>query len=274
MLIVIACHWPLVTFAQLKLLPDMQPQQIFAGTLQTIGVVWRNTGDMKAETDIHARIIQTSYATAFPLAEAPWKKLEVLPQQTVLESAQLEFPVVKAETKFLVQWLDTTNHVLGKTEVLVYPTNMLDELKLLVDDGASNLGVLDPHEILKPTLNHSAIKYLDLAETQMNAFKGKLAIIGPCRSDDPEWNGLADRISKLAKNGTPVVWIQSPRKEQGKIWPTFYSVPQNQAVVLVVELGLVTDLSEKPQSQLNLINLCKLALNPLPPTLPGLSPQP
>jgi hypothetical protein len=48
--------------------------------------------------------------------------LRVLPQQTVLESAQLEFPAVKTETKFLVQWIGR-NDVIGKMEVLVYPTN-------------------------------------------------------------------------------------------------------------------------------------------------------
>ena len=124
---------------------------------------------------------------------------------------------MKAETKFLVQWLDATNHVLGKTTVLVYPTNLLGELKLLVDESADNLGVLDPHEILKPTLNHSAIKFVDLAETELDTFTGRLAIVGPCGSDDPEWNGLADRISKLAKKGTPVVWIRLPPKKQDKI---------------------------------------------------------
>lgn len=274
MLLVVACQWPLVTFAQLQLCRDAQPQQVFAGDARPVAIVWRNAGDKTVEADIRAQIIQTSSATAIPLFEAPGIKLEVLQQQTVLESAQLDFPAVKAETKFIVQWLTNSNSVLGKTEVLVYPTNLLAELKLLVDESANNLGVLDPAQALKPTLKYSAIKFVDLAETELNNFKGKLAIIGPCRPEDPEWTGLADRISRLAKKGTPVVWIQSPPKQQGKIWPSFYIVPQNLAVVVVVQPGLVTDLSEKPQSQLNLIYCCKLALNPQLPVLPDLSPQP
>ena len=59
---------------------------------RTVTGFWRNTGDKTAEADIRARIIQTSSATAIPLVDAPWKKLEVLPRQTVLESAQLDFP--------------------------------------------------------------------------------------------------------------------------------------------------------------------------------------
>lgn len=263
-----------ITSAQPKLISDAAPQCVFCGQSRNIAVVWRNPGNVIVGAEIRARILQTSSATAVLSGEAPWKKLDVLPQQTVLESAQLDFPAVRAETKFLVQWLDATNQVLGKTAVLVYPTNLLDELKLLADESANNIGVLDPQSQIKPALKCSAVKFVDLAEAELDAFTGKMAIVGPCRPDDPEWNGLADRISKLAKNGTPVVWIQSPPKQQGQIRPSFYIVPQNRAVVVVVQPGLVADFADNPQSQLNLICLCKLALHPQPPTLPDLSAQP
>jgi hypothetical protein len=272
MLLVIACCWPGAAFAQLQLLPDKEPQCIFAGDERKITLVWHNAGDKVSEAEIRARILQTSSATMVQLSEAPWKKVQVLPQQTVLESAQLDFPPVKAETKFLVQWLENSNSVIGRTEVLVYPTNLLDELKLLVNEGETNLGVLDPQKQLKPALKSSATKFVDLEEMNMDDFSGKLAIVGPCDSDDPEWNGLASRISKMAQNGTPVVWIQSPPRKQGGIRPSFYSVPKNQTVVVVVQPELVADLPDNPQSQFNLIYFCKLALNPQPPVLPGLSP--
>ena len=63
----------------------------------------------------------------------------------------------------------------------------------------------------------------------MDFFHGKLAIVGPSGPDDPEWNGLADRISKLAQKGTPVVWIQSPPRKRDKIWPSFYIVPEKSS---------------------------------------------
>jgi hypothetical protein len=274
MMFVIACCWPGAALAQLQLLPDKEPQRVFAGDERKITVVWHNAGDKTVDAEIRARIFQTSSATMVQLGETPWKKLRVLPQQTVLESAQLDFPVVKAETKFLVQWLENSNNVIGKTEVLVYPTNLLDELKLLVEEGEKYLGVLDPQRKLKPVLTSSAVKFVDLEETALDDFPGKLAVVGPCSSDDPEWNGLANRISKLARNGTPVVWIQPPPKKRDKIQPSFYIVPQGRAVVVVVKPELVVNLQTNPQSQLNLIQFCKLALNPQPPTLPDLSPQP
>jgi hypothetical protein len=272
--LVVACSCPGTALAQLQLLPDKEPQRVFAGDTRNIVLVWHNAGDKVSDVEIRARILQTSSATAIRLGEMPWKKLQVLPRQTVLESAQLDFPPVKAETKFLVQWLENSNSVIGRTEALVYPTNLLNELKLLVDEGEKNLGVLDPKKQLKPALKSSAVKFVDLEETAVDDFSGKLAIVGPSNPDDPEWNGLASRISKLARNGTPVVWIQSPPKKRDKIQPLFYIVPQSRAVVVVVQPELVADLPDNPQSQLNLIYFCKLALNPQPPALPDLSPQP
>ena len=274
MLFVVACCWPWAALAQLQLLPDQQPQCVFPGDARKVAIVWHNPGDNTAGAEIRARIFQTSSATTVRLGEAPWKKLQVLPRQTVIESALLDFPAVKAETKFLVQWLEGSDSVLGRTEVWVYPTNLLDELKVLVDQGERNLGVLDPKNLLKPALKSSAVKFVDLAETGLDDFSGKLAMVGPCGPDDPEWNGLASRISKLAQKGTPVVWIQSPPQKRDKIQPSFYSVPQSRAVVVVVQPELVADLVDNPQSQLNLIYFCKLALNPPPPALPDLSSQP
>jgi hypothetical protein len=119
--------------------------------------------------------------------------------------------------------------------------------------------VLDPKNQLKPALKSSAVKFVDLAETGLDDFSGKLAMVGPCGPDDPEWNGLATRISKLAQKGTPVVWIQLPPPKRGGIWPSFWTVPKNQAVV-VVQPELVANLPDNPRSQLNLIYFCKLAL--------------
>jgi hypothetical protein len=265
---------PIAAYGQLELITNKEAQCVFAGDAQKISIVWHNPGDNTMDADIRMRLLQTSSATTVRLGETPWKTLHILPRQTVLESAQLDFPAVEAETKFLVQWLVNSNSVVGRTEVRVYPTNLLDELKLLVDEGGKNLGVLDPKNQIKPALKSSAVKFADLAETGLDDFSGRLAIIGPCGPDDPEWNNLANRISKLAEKGTPVVWIQSPPPRRAGIWPSFWTVPKNQAVVVVARPELVAALPDNPQSQLNLIYFCRLALNPTPPALPDLSPQP
>ena len=143
-----------------------------------------------------------------------------------------------------------------------------------MDESEDNLGVLDPHNQLKPALKHSGIHFVDLEQTEMDSFHGKLAMVGPCGPDDPEWRGLADRIARLAKNGTPVVWIQLPPPKRDKMWPSYFMVPENTNAVVMVRPELVADLPDHPQSQLNLIYFCKLAMQPEPFRLPELTSHP
>lgn len=69
--------------------------------------------------EVRTRIFPTISATAIRLGETPWKQFQALPGQTVVESAPLDFPPEKAETKLLVQWVDNTSHVIGETAVWV-----------------------------------------------------------------------------------------------------------------------------------------------------------
>jgi hypothetical protein len=271
LLLAVGGCWPLAALAQLQLLPDRQPQSVFAGTGQTIALVWHNASDKPTETEIHARIIQTSSATAVQIGEVLWKKLAVLPQQTVFESAQLDFPAVKAETKFLIQWLDNTNRVVGKTAVLVYPTNLLAELKPLAGDRA--LGVFDPLNQLKPLLKNLKLEFTDLENIDLENFSGRLAIIGPFQSPAQMRDGLAKQIQALAKRGAAIVWLQPSPEKRGRLQPSFYVVPEQPAAVVIVQPEMVADLPDNPWSQLNLIYFCKLALNPQPFTLPDRSTQ-
>lgn len=258
--------WPVAAFAQLQLVPDKEPQRVFAGEARPVATVWHNGGDLMFAGEIRARILQTSSATAVQVGEMPWKKLQVLPQQTVLESAQLDFLAVKAETKFLVQWLENTNRVIGTTEVLVYPTNLLAELRPLAGDQP--VGIFDPQNRLKPLLKNLKLDFTDLENTDLKNFSGRLAIIGPFQSQAQMPDGLANQIKSLAKKGAAIVWLRPPPGKRDKLSPSFYSVTESTNAVVVVQPELVANLPENPQAQLNLIYLCKLALQPEPFRLP------
>jgi hypothetical protein len=272
LLLIMAAYWPGVACAQLQLLSDREPQRVFAGDARKIAVTWHNAGDKSTGADVRLRLYQTSSATAAPLSEKNWKKIEILPGQTVLESASLDFPTVNAETRFLIQWLEGTNQVVGKTEVLVYPMNLLAELKTLV--GEENLGILDPNNELKPLLKQNRVEFSDLGETALEDFQGKLTIIGPFSTKAQMREGLAQTVQKIARKGVAVVWIQPPPGPKDPIKPSFYIVPEGKGSVVVVQADLVAKLSENPKSQLNLIYFCKLALNPMPFFLPDLKTQP
>jgi len=258
--------------AQLQPLPDQPTQCVFCGDARHIAVLWHNAGNDTTNVEISARIIQTSSATAVKVSESPWKKLSVLPQQTVVESAKLDFPAVKAETKFLVQWTGGSNQLLGLTTVLVYPTNLLGELKSLFKDA--ELGVLDPGGELKPVLKQNGVEFLNLEETALENFHGKLAVIGPFHSSLQMPEALAQTIQKLSASGVAVVRLQPPRGLKAELMPSFYLAPGNKAAVVVVQPDLIAHFSDSPQSQLNLVHFCKLALHPESFPIPNPAHQP
>jgi hypothetical protein len=261
----------------LQFLPGAEPLRVFGASAQKISLVVSNANNIRFDGRVHAQIFQASSATALFLGQVPWKRLQVLPRQAVLESAELDFPAAKAETRFLVQWLDDSNRVLGLTSVLVYPANLFQTFRSQLCE--TNFGVLDPDNELKPLLKARGVSFKDLGEMKLDDFCGKLAIIGPFASGAQVPDGLVNKIKTIAKKNVAVVWIQPPESppqsrplgwEREKIEPSFYCVQKKQAAVVVVQSGMVSDLAENPQSEVALIYFCGLALNPQPVSLPGL----
>jgi hypothetical protein len=272
-LLAAACLWPGLARAQLELLSGREPQEVFAGGARLVRLTFHNPANAALNINLRTQLYQAGSTTVIPLgAPRDWKELQLLPGQTVLESISLDFPNVKAETKFLVQWLADSNRVIGTTEILVYPTNLLAELKPPADGRP--LGVFDPQNQLKPLLKNLRLDFADLADCGLENFSGRLAIIGPFESKTQMREGLAGEVRALAKRNVAVVWLQPPPEKRDKPSPSFYSVPENTNAVIVVQADLVPDLAENPQAQLALVYFCKLALHPEPFRLPDLASQP
>jgi hypothetical protein len=253
---------------QLQIVTNSVPQNAFCDGQRNISVTFRNSGDGTFDGEIRCKIFQATSATAVLLDDFAWKILQVLPGQTVIESAPIHFPPVKAKTKFLIQWLEESNSP-GTTEVLVYPTNLLTELRSLADNKP--IGIFDPQNRLKPLLKNLRIDFEDLAELGLTNFTGKLAIVEPFRTKSDIPDDWVNKIKALAQKNVGIVWVQSPDKSD-KLKPSFDSVPEKDVAVVIVQPDLVSDLAENPQSQLNLIYFCKWALNPQPSTLLELTP--
>jgi hypothetical protein len=266
---------PLAAQAQLRLLPVPELQQLFGGGARTIILTWHNPGQKPFRQELSTRLYQASSATTVLLGSAPWRKLEIFPGQTVIESASLVFPAVNAETRFVIQWFAGTNQVLGSSDALVYPTNLLQELKPLAGDEP--LGVLDPQNQLKPLLKAAAVEFLDLEDTNIENYPGKLVIAGPFQNKTQMREGLASQIRAVAKKGAGVIWLLPPseRKERRRenLQSSFYTVPEGKGTVVVVQASLTRRLPESPEDQLNLIQFARLALHPKPVHLPYLTPQ-
>jgi hypothetical protein len=253
--------------AQLHLMPEPQPQPVFGGQTQDIRAVWHNSSDKPIAFEIRTRLYQASSSTAITLNDAPWKRLEVLPGQTVLESVRVRFPAVKGDTRFLVQWFDSTNNVLGRTDIHVYPTNLLAALKPLIGDEP--MGVFDPQDLLKPLLKAVGVETLNLEETGVANFPHKLAVIGPFSSRSEMETVLPGRIKALATRGRSLVWIQPPPEPREELKPSFFTLPVGKGCVVIVQAALVDHLAESPQAQMNLVQFCRQALHPEPARFPG-----
>lgn len=268
----VALGWPALGRPGLQLVDGWESPPVFAGAARNITLTFSNGSDTNFASDIRRRMFQTTSATAVGLGDRPWKRLALLPRQVILESAEVDFPAVNGATEFLLQWHTGANDIVGETEILVYPTNLLAELKTMTADAG--LGVWDPQNQLKPALGNLKVDFTDLAESGLDSFAGKLAIIGPFESRTQMGNSLTARIKALAKRNVAVVWLLPPPEKADKPVPSFYTVLENTNAVVVVQADWVARLADNPQAQSNLIYFCKLALKPEPPGLPDFSNQP
>ena len=254
-----------VARAELAVVAERAPAAVFAGESREIEVKFHNPSATAIGEDLRTQLYQASSATTVALGEPKeWKRLEVLPGQTVLETVSVSFPSVKAETRFLVQWLALSNKVVGMTDVRVFPTNLLAELKPLA--GGKPLGVLDPRDLLKPLLKKLDVAFTDLEQTGADHFSGKLAIVMDVREDHPSEN-LGRDAGDLAEAGVAVVLIQSAPRRSADMEPAVCPLAIGPGAVTVVQARVVANLAVEPQSQLNLVRSAELALHPLHPWL-------
>jgi hypothetical protein len=227
-----------------------------------------NAGNNSVTVDVRARVYQVSSSTAMPVGEMDWKELQLLPGQTIVESAEIEFPEVRTGTRFLIQWLEGESRVMGRTEALVFPTDLLSELKTLAP-GATALGLFDPSNVLKPLLSTLELSFVDLDRDELEHFHGRLAILGPFNDQTQMGEGLARQVKFMARKGTRVLWIQPPAQTSlsTPLVPSFHTVSEGAGTVIVAQALLIRELKTRPQSQLNLVHLCRQACEPAPLSL-------
>jgi len=228
---------------------------------------WQNPGPTEVAADIRFKLCQAGGLITAPVSEGAWKKLRILPGQTVLETGSFDFPSVRGRTAFILKFYDGVNDI-GAMQVQVYPTNLLNELKMLAADRP--VGVLEENNMLKTLLNFRNIETADLLENGLSHFEGKLAMVGSPGSTNALPNHYTSKIPEAAMKGMGVVWIQPERSRRtGTIQPSFYVVPRGRGAVVVVQQDFLSDLENNPISQLRLIECCRLAVKSEAPHLPG-----
>lgn len=190
-----------------------------------------------------------------PLTEVQsWKRLAVLPEQTVLQSLEIEFPEVRGATRFLVVWFDGDKK-LGTVPVNVYPTGLLKPLAVLA--GTKPLGVIDPEGRLQSALAGFQMDQLKEAEDVTSA-ETRLILIAPM-SPESIPAGIASALKKKASDGCAVVWIQPATGRQPELLPDAYVVNEGAGKIVVASASTIAGLQDSPQAQLNLVRLAELA---------------
>src|SRR5713226_3223766 len=238
--------------AELELIPERVPQAVFAGGKRLVSVKVRNPAALAIQAQLRSRIYQASTATLAPLeAIRPWKALSLPAGQTAVESFEAEIPQVRAETAFQIVFFDGEKQ-LGSIQLRAFPHDLLKALPTLA--GEQPVGVMDPEAQLEPALKLIPTTRFNEVE-DLSASEATLIIIGPmsARSQPP---GLAAAVKKKAANGAAIVWIQSAGRESAFCT---YLVPEGSGRIVVAPASAITDFSDSPRAQLNLVWLGELA---------------
>jgi hypothetical protein len=257
---------------ELRIVPEAQAQELFGGAVREIPARFSLVGaDALARTSsviefhLSTRLFQASSGSAAHVADAPWKTLQILPGQTVLDSAPIQLPDVRGETRFLLQWVVDDSKVAGVSDLLVFPQDLLKDLRPLAGEQA--IGLFDPQDRLKPLLSNLGLEVFDLEEYGFATAPCKLALVGPFASTSQMPADLARRIKGLADKGAGIIWLQPPQTNHATPELSFCVVTRCRGAIVIAQPATVANLAESPRSQLNLVHFCRLALHPKPPRL-------
>jgi hypothetical protein len=191
-----------------------------------------------------------------PLGEVQaWKKLTLAPNQTVVESLEIELPALRGITTFRIVWYDGERK-LGTTPISAFPGELLKPLEALA--GAKPVGLLDPEGQFKATLGGLPLHELKEAEDVTSA-ETQLILVAPM-TDASRPAGLKEALKRKAATGCGVVWIQPAALRQLESVPDAYVVNEGTGRIVVATATTVADLADSPGAQLNLVRLAELAV--------------
>ena len=252
---------PLSVHGQLEWRSEEPSPVAFAKAGQNVLTAFSNSTNTEVDVELSTRIFLLSSATAVPLGEArPWKRLKVLPGQTILEKLTVDFPDVKVPTRFRIQCIKGTSDKIGQLDVTAYPDNLLKSLQTLAD--GKPVGILDPGHLLIPLLKQQKVEFEELKGSEdLDHFKGRLAVLGPFGSADQIPAGLESTAVGCAKSGRAIVWIE-PASRKLSLAPSARVSVFSAGTVVAAQAGTVSSPSDSPTAQLNLVRLCEMAIDP------------
>ena len=250
-----------VSAGALEVVPTPQVQHVFADGVRAVEVRFRNPAPELVQVALRVQLLQLTSTTAVPVGgPRVWKTLAVQPGQTVLENATIEFPKLRASTRFAVRWLGADDKVHGVTTLWVHPDSLLDTLKTLA--GGQPVGLADDAGLLRKTLAARKIPISDLHSAESwNEFRGRLALVTSKPATDGDELRLEAAALARAKDGLPLIWFRPPPKLAPPPPPLIERLQLGRGNVVLAPTATLTDLEISPAAQLALLRLVELALS-------------
>ena len=248
-----------------SVLPEGHPWHVFGGGVREIVVRVQNSTNTPVSVEFGARLFQLTSATAAPVGTVPPRRISLPVGQGGLERFRIEFPAVRAETRFRLQW-SADGASAGGTEVWVYPAQILAGIGTLTQGKA--IGVHDPDGRIRPALTEAGIVTIDLSGMDPADFEGTLAIYAPALTAAKVPPGRRAEVRALAERGVAVVWFQPPVEPRDEPSPRYRTVPVGPSAVVVADGEPVARLAEAPDAQRLFLHLVREALKPAPVELP------
>lgn len=240
--------------AEVRML-TVAPTAGFGGGRVGLNVAFENLTDQRKELDVRTQILQASSSTVAPWGPpAAWKRLSLLPHQTIAEQAMLDFPAVRADTRFLVRFtVDDTP--LGTAEVWVYPTNLLAALTTLLE--GEPLLLVDAPAALHDALVAAKVDCAATTDPPISQ-RSRIALVGT-PSGAVQGTAGTDVVWNLANAKTGVIWLRTVSASEAAIQPAYQAFKVSGTAVVVAHLHSLTNLAADPWAQLRLVRMARLA---------------
>src|SRR6266511_4395465 len=250
----------LAVHAQIEFLPATAPQAVFAGVLSAVRVTLRNRGSETVQSEFSTRVVQVSSTTAMPVSgPRPWKRIQALAEQTILESVSVSLPEVRTVTLFRVEVLAGGKSV-AQYPVFACPQDLLKQLTTI--SGGRRVGIFDPEGRLRPALVKAGAAWVDLETSDRGSSdEYALAIFGPFASRDKVPAELSTRANELNKRNVAVLALLPPGTlggvDQGGSSQIMFASPGGTNPSIVFSEGGANEIADSAGSQLSIMRMAE-----------------
>jgi hypothetical protein len=251
---------PITSLGQPSIVAPEKLPAFFPGA-NSLTLIWTNRGPEQIEMEIKGAFFQTSSKLALRLPVEIVEKLRLLLNQAALMPIRIDVPEVRAKTLFVIRWQDVSAKALGKTELNVYPREMLRELETMAGDTA--LGIFNLDAKFETGFRKSKVKIERLEQDGIGGYAGKLLIAGGEQAQDSS----RETLIALARRGVVIVCIVAHNDDE-TLRPNFFARAYGTGVVVFVQEMFLDHFDTNPESQLRLVEICRMATKPGVPELP------